>query len=168
MRSRNIIVSALVSVAVGLGAYAQQKTGRVKALTAVDHAEIYQLYGHYYWSADNGADNCLAWANLFTPDAVFYVGSKTAATGREELAAFCRTGTGPAPRHYGTNFHWDASPEGARGGAYNLLLSQYEPNKPRTIATTVAYEDILVKTRDGWRFKQRRSTANVLPSPSLP
>lgn len=166
MRNRIIIAMTLVGATVATAMYAQQKGG-VKPLTALDYAELQQLYVSYYLTADSGADNCMAYANLFTPDAEFFVGANKSATGREGLAAFCRTGIRTAPSHYGTNFRFYASPEGARGGSYNLLLSPFEPNKPRTVMATVAYSDILVKTRDGWRFKERRAVTNTLPSPPL-
>ena len=162
MRNRIIIATALVGAAVAATVYAQQN-GSVKPLTALDHAEIQQLYVSYYWTADSGADDCRAYANLFTSDAEFFVGPDKAATGRQELVAFCRTGIGTTPRHYGTNFRFEASPEGARGGAYILLLAPLEPNKPRTVMASGVYKDVLVKTRDGWRFKERRFFTNALP-----
>jgi hypothetical protein len=166
MRNRIVIIAALVGAVLAAAVYAQHKGGGVKPLTALDYAELQQLYATYYQTADSGVDDCMAWAKLFTPDAVFFVGEKKTADGRQELAAFCRTGTGTAPRHFGTNFRFEASPEGARGSAYNLLLSKFEPNKPRTVLATVFYKDILVRTGDGWRFKERRSYANALPSAS--
>jgi hypothetical protein len=31
------------------------------------------------------------------------------------------------------------------------------------VLATVYYKDVLVRTRDGWRFKERRSYTNALP-----
>jgi hypothetical protein len=164
MRNRIIIAAVLVSATVTAAAlYAQQKGG-VKPLTALDYAELQQLYVTYYQTSDSGADDCMEYARLFTPDAVFFVAEKKAADGREQLAAFCRTGRGPAPRHFGTNFRFEATAEGARGSSYNLLLTPLEQGKPRTVLTTVYYKDLLVKTREGWRFKERRAYSNALPS----
>ena len=59
MRNRIIIAAVLVSATVTAAAlYAQQKGG-VKPLTALDYAELQQLYVTYYQTSDSGADDCM-------------------------------------------------------------------------------------------------------------
>jgi hypothetical protein len=60
----------------------------------------------------------------------------------------------------------EPSPEGARGSAYFFNVPTPEPNKPAAITGTGTYQDVLVRTAEGWRFKQRTFYANALP-PSM-
>ena len=163
MRNRLIAAATLIGVTVSAAVLAQPKGG-VTPLTALDYAEIQQLYTRYYWVADSGEDNCKAYARLFTPDAEFFLGTTRRARGHEELVAFCLTGIGKTPRHYATNIRIEASPEGARGGSYFLIMAPPESNKPPAIAATGVYVDVLVKTPEGWRFKQRTFTSGLPPA----
>ena len=48
-----------------------------------------------------------------------------------------------------------ATPEGAEGFAYMFTVDGHDTTKPATIPQFGHYEDRLVKTRDGWRFRER-------------
>lgn len=169
MRNWKLITAGLVAgVAIAGAVFAQQKGG-VKPLTAQDYAEINQLYIHYNWGIDTHAENGMAWAKTFTPDGEFIIGNNKT-VGREKLAEFAKLKPGAppanAPHHYATNIKIDPSPEGARGGAYFFNVTTPEGKQPASITTTGTYEDIIVKTSDGWRFKQRKFYSNALP-PSM-
>ena len=163
MRNWKVVAALAVCVAASAAVYAQQKGP--KTLSAQDYAEIEQLYIRYNWAFDSGAENGMAWAKTFTPDGEFVMGpNKTA--GREQLAQFNAKASSAAPRaphHFVTNIRIEPSAEGARGGAYFFHVPTPEPNKPAGITSTGAYEDTIVKTAEGWRFKQRKFYPNAMP-----
>ena len=152
-----VLFTALV---LGAAPGAQQGEGM---LTAQDYAEIQQLYAHYAWSIDTRADNGMVYARTFTPDGEF-VNGDSRTTGHEQLAAMIR-GDGqpsPVPTHFTMNIAVESAPGGARGRAY-LAITGGEPGGPQTLNTTGTYSDILVKTSEGWRFKQRTLYLTGLP-----
>ncbi len=88
--------------------------------------------------------------------------------GSDDLAKMAETlhqvnGNG---RHIYTNLRITPAPEGARGFVYFTGLNV--STKPPTTTTSGIYEDTLVKTPDGWRFKKRILTLDgpfAEPSP---
>ena len=95
---------------------------------------------------------------------------KTEIQGHEKLADFAKLkpnspGAG-SPHHFATNIMIDASAAGATGSAYFFNVTTPEGGKPGAITATGTYQDLLVKTAEGWRFKRRTFYANLLP-PSL-
>jgi len=165
MQQGKLIAGVVLGFAVFTGVNAQQKRGT--SLTAEDYVEIQQLYTRYHWVAD--ARNGAAWANLFTADGVFESGAAKT-MGREKLAELPMQGLGEAtaasPLRFVTNVRIEPSAEGARGGAYLLHVAPGGPNKPATIVNVIVYEDILVKTSEGWRLKYRKVYANTGLAPS--
>lgn len=63
---------------------------------------------------------------------------------------------GTTSRHVYTNLRITPAPEGARGFVYFNQLDV--STRPPTNTVSGIYEDTLVKTRDGWRFKKRVHT----------
>ncbi len=63
---------------------------------------------------------------------------------------------GTTSRHVYTNLRITPAPEGARGFVYFNQLDV--STKPPTNTVSGIYEDTLVKTPDGWRFKKRVHT----------
>lgn len=167
MRKLRIVAMFILCAAVSVAVYAQQKKG--PSLTAQDYAEIQQLYIRYNFGIDTRAENGMAWAGTFTVDGEFINGSTTI-KGHEKLAEFAKprpnmAGAG-APHHFATNIMIEPSPEGARGSAYFFNVPTPEPGKPAAITGTGTYQDVIVKTADGWRFKTRTFFSNRLP-PSM-
>lgn len=153
----------VVGAAVSAGVYAQPRG--VKPLTPQDYMEIQQLYIRYTWAIDSHAENGMVYAKTFTPDGEFNIRG-TKHVGWEKLAEVARArpnASAAAPHHYTTNITIEASPEGARGGAYYLSVPTPQPDKPASIITTGTYQDVLVKTADGWRFKSRTFYTNAMP-----
>ncbi len=115
-----------------------------------DFAEIGQLYAKYNQAIDSG--NAEGWADTFTPDGVF---SKTT-VGRDALIAFAKgfyeSGSGKR-RHWNDNLILTGTAEGADGSVYLMLWDT--GNRPATLMVSGIYEDKLVKTKNGWRFKSR-------------
>jgi hypothetical protein len=136
---------AIVSAAWG---HAQQRAAG-NALSAQDYIDIQQLYASYNHALD--ASDANAFVANFTPD-----GAVGDAAGREALLSVInRTkqqwkGTW---RHLYSNLIVKPAPGGASGTSF--LFAYDTSTKPATITNTGIYEDILVKTAEGWRFKKR-------------
>ncbi len=143
--------------------------------TADDYIEIQQLYHRYGWTLDgtdtgteaSGArpatvsEKALAagkaWADCFTPDGVFEWDGRTYA-GSEALAQFATdtyTRSEGTTRHWYTNLVITPTPEGARGQVYVLAGSDRDEGPPQISIAAMYWNDVLVKTSEGWRFKQR-------------
>lgn len=135
---------------------------RAAELTTRDYVEIQQLYARYNEAIDSG--NGAAFAALFTPDGEFQHTFK----GAEQLAGFVtqwhEKQGGAQRRHYATDLRVSGTPEGARG-ATSLLLLDFG-TKPVSIFSTAVYDDTLVKTRQGWRFKTRVVKPDPVPGAS--
>jgi hypothetical protein len=136
--------------------HAQQNPAK---LTTQDYNDIQQLYARYNLAIDTG--NGEAWAATFTPDGVFNNTNK----GHDALVQFIRDWRekrdGGNRRHLNSNMVLTATPDGANGSIYLLLLNVGV--RPATIATTGIYEDVLVRTPQGWRFKSRIVHADPPP-----
>jgi hypothetical protein len=133
-----------------------QRTGSSAVLTALDYLEIQRLVASYGHALDNGlaqADNGPAYAGLFTPDGVAFRRLR----GFEPLAGIARAQPhGPRyARHFLTNTTIAPSPEGATGEQYLIVIDPPEGGKPGRLFLGGHYEDIYVKTADGWRYKSR-------------
>ena len=167
-----IVVALVTGVAVTGMAIAQsgRPASKGSELTAMDYVQIKQLAARFAFAWDTGADNGCEWADLFTPDGEF---QPDQVKGRDQLAALARVGEhGPFQTGlYTVNHFIEPSPEGARGKQYVVEI-RHDNNIPpvppgesqwnlvgqkRGSVTSVGghYEDVYVKTADGWRFKRR-------------
>jgi hypothetical protein len=135
-----------------------------KALTAQDYIDIRALASRYAYGLDSGAENGSGsvYANVFAEDAEFHGppatpgGTPFNAVGREELRKFGVPGRGTAyVRHFMTNHLIEASPEGARGKVYLLVIDIAREGRPTSVNMGGHYEDVYVKTAEGWRIKSR-------------
>jgi len=133
------------------------------ALTAMDHIEIQQLNAAYARYIDTGEENGEAWARLFTQDGVFTRQAKDRYAGRQQLAELARvTGRGPHyVAHFLTNLLVKAAPGGAVGSAYCMVvrfpddkMGDADP-RPTVPGAGCRYDDVYVKTAEGWKFKSR-------------
>jgi hypothetical protein len=125
-----------------------------KGLSADDYVEIQQLVSRYPFALDGDTDNGASYANLFTADAVF---RQPKTEGHEALAKLAMTQPhGPRfVRHFITNHVIDATPDGATGKEYLIVIDIGENGMPSTIFLGGHYEDTYAKTPQGWRFKTR-------------
>ena len=160
------VVCGLAIAAAGYGAQQGRKT-----LSAQDYTEIQALYARYYWIADSSPGD--KWAKeLFTSDATWWIGNDKGgqqAVGPKQLAEISvkLSGKMPEPRrpeHICTNISIESSAEGARGRCYFMMLRTPEPGKPSMIVATGSYEDVIVKTAAGWRFKSRKMYQGMMPT----
>ena len=134
----------------------RQRPGTPTALTALDYLEIQRLVASYGHALDNGVaqtDNGPAYAGLFTPDGVAF----RRLQGFGPLAAIARAQPhGPKyVRHFLTNVTIAPSPEGATGEQYLVVIDPPEGGKPGRLFLGGHYEDIYVKSAEGWRYKSR-------------
>ena len=144
------------------------------ALTAQDYSEITQLINRYAYGIDTCGGNGFDYANVFTPDGVFIdrnsdagfkAGGRVLAKGRQALAELVGGGARGCKTklvwtdwsHLMLNHEITATPEGARGRIYLVQLGMKGPG---TIERHGGYEDVYVKTADGWRIKSRTHVRN--------
>ena len=153
--TRRVILTFL-SFAIAATAVAQQS----RKLTADDYTEIQQLYARYNLAIDTG--DARAWASTFTPDGV--LGN---ASGHDALVQFANDfhkRTAGKTRHWNTNIVITPTEVGATGACYLLLFDTGV--KPASPMTSGRYEDVLVKTYDGWKFESRTVRPDPTPKPA--
>jgi len=130
-------------------------------LKADDYTAIQQLYARYNTAIDHGDGE--AWAGTFTTDGVFANNFK----GHDALVGFVNTWrsnpamNGALRRHFSADLVVTPSAEGATATVSTLLVDL--STKPVSIANFVTYSDVLVRTRDGWKFKTRAVKAEGPP-----
>jgi hypothetical protein len=149
------VVAALAVGAIAVGvAWAQQRGGSVKPLSTQDILDIQQLGAKYAYGLDTGADNGYYYANVFTAD-----GNFGTTVGRENLAALAREGGGRLKsrgyQHIVTNVIVEPTAGGAMGSQYIQVLTVGGKGKPPMVDHGGRYEDVYVKTPEGWRIKSR-------------
>ena len=160
-------------------ASAQQPAARpVTPLTALDILEIQQLLNKYAFALDTCSNNGYDYADLYTPDGIFYwgVGGRKS-VGREQLAEAAGGGKqgcrklqtasreNPIQTHMTVNAVIEASPEGAIGKSYLVYPGVQGITGDGTHTGHVGgYQDVYVKTAQGWRFKKR---IHIFP-PAIP
>ena len=144
------------------------------ALTAQDYAEITQLMNRYAYGIDTCGGNGFDYANVFTPDGVFIdrnsdaghaAGGRVLAKGRQALAELIGGGArGCKTRqvwtdwsHLMLNHEITATPAGAKGRIYLVQLGMKGPG---TIERHGGYDDVYVKTAEGWRIQSRTHVRN--------
>jgi hypothetical protein len=129
-------------------------------LTAEDYIEIQQLVSRYPYALDQNPDEGLSYANLFTPDAVF---RQPRTEGRQNLATMAsRAPHGPKyTRHFLANHVIEATADGAIGKQYLVAVDIGEMGQPSSVFLGGHYEDVYVRTPEGWRFKTRTFIASA-------
>jgi len=175
-----VLVSCLVTLA---AVQARQSPGSA-ALTGTDYAEIEQLSARYGQAIDSCSGNGYDYARLYTPDGVVVdmwseEAIKQGGTrwqGHEKLREIASGANFGGPGCTSTRFNGSVShlilnlvitpsPEGAKGNSYLVELGGRDPNRIQRLGN---YEDVYVKTAEGWRFKTRthtRAPNGTRPSP---
>jgi hypothetical protein len=138
-------------------------------LTALDYDEITQLINRYAYGIDTCGGNGYDYANVFTTDgqfidknsdAGFAAGGRVLAKGRDALAELVGGGSKGCKAtlpwtgwsHLMLNHEITATPEGAKGRIYLVQLGMRGPG---TVDRHGGYEDVYVRTPEGWRIKTR-------------
>jgi SnoaL-like domain len=163
-----LMAIAALSGALWMGQRLSAAPAKAK-LTVEDRLDITQLIHRYAHGIDTCGNNGYDYANVFTADGVFIdknsdagfqAGGRVLAKGREALAALVGGGTKGCKTkliwtdwsHLMLNEVITPSAEGATGRIY---LVQMGMTGPGTIARHGGYEDVYVKTAEGWRIKSR-------------
>jgi uncharacterized protein (TIGR02246 family) len=153
---KSLIVLLVAFAASMLSVYA----AGVPTLSANDYAEIHGLYARYVWAFDSNDGDMFA--SVFTDDGEFVVGTRVT-KGRKDLAAMASRGPKkdhPKIFHITTNVLITPSTEGAIGHAYVVLV---DLAKNPAISGGGVYDDVIVKTAEGWKFKKRSYFAEPGP-----
>jgi hypothetical protein len=162
MRVQKSMMSiAIVAMLTMTAVRGQPSEPEASGLTPMDYIQIEQLVVSYAYALDSGSNNGYDYADLFAADGVF-VGMNQGTQGRsyrgrDALAALARGGPrGPAyVSHFITNMKIEPTPQGAKGRQYAAIVGIGENRQPSEITHGGFYEDVYVKTPDGWRFQSR-------------
>ena len=188
MRNVQWVATVVLSAAVGAATAVWMMQPGVSAasapkLSAADYQEIAQLTNRYAYGIDTCANNGYDYADVFTADgefidknsdAGFKAGGRVLAKGREALATLIGGGSRGCKTklvwtdwsHIMSNLVVTPAAEGATG---RLYLLQMDIKGPGTIERHGGYEDVYVKTANGWRFKTRthsRAPNGTKPAPA--
>lgn len=151
-------------------------------LSPEDYIEILQLINEYPRDVDAGAARDASWMFLKDARSVGMSGAPMVTPQDHKFfyGSLIAKGTGQASK--GGNRHFNTSPViiglpngTARGSSYMIGVSIKGPGEKPTIDLMGKYEDIYVKTSEGWRMKERIWTSDqhvgsfqdVAPSPVL-
>lgn len=143
-------------------------------ISAQDYTEILQLYAEFNTSLDLGLPD--RYIKTWTDDGEYTGGRageratpgerKPDVVGKDQLRAMARPG-GSGGRHSVTNLVVTPIPGGAKATCYLILMNVR--TSPPTPGETAIYDDTLVKTKDGWKFKKRVNWRDDDPySPNKP
>jgi hypothetical protein len=178
MRNWNALAVVVLSVGVLAVVASPPAATKDHDLAALDYLEIQQLVNRYAFAIDTCSNNGYDYADLYTPDGVFYwgVGSRKS-VGREQLAEAagggkngCQklaraTAENPLATHTTVNLVIEPSPDGATGKSYLVYPGVLGIHSDPTHSGHVGgYQDVYVRTAKGWRFKSR---LHVFP-PAVP
>ena len=164
MKFQTALVAVLAGLMVTMPAGAQAPKPMV--LTAMDYIEIEQLVAKYSRALDTCANNGYDYADLYTPDGVFAptINGRPGPRfeGRDRLAEASGGGKlgcknvgwiQQGVRHLYPNHVITPTPTGAIGIVDMLMIGLGgDPNK---IEYDGYYDDVYLKTPQGWRFKSR-------------
>ena len=135
----------------------RQRTGTASTLTALDYLEIQQLVASYGHALDNG----LAQTDNGPRVCRALHARRRRVQAPQGVSSRWRRLPAPQPhgpkyaRHILTNVTIAPSPEGATGEQYLVVIDPPEGGKPGRLFLGGHYEDIYVKTAEGWRYKSR-------------
>jgi hypothetical protein len=166
---RRFTFAAAIVIAVGFAAIRAQERApgspaKNMVLTPQDYIDIQQLVARYAYEIDNCTNNGYDYADLYSADGWFSasrdgrVGNKS--QGREKLAAAARGNMKTCDEvpwkgisHLLVNHVITPAPGGATGKVYLVAIGL--DGEPTKVEAQGHYEDVYVKTPQGWRFQSR-------------
>ena len=133
-------------------------------LTPQDYIAIQQLVSKYAYAIDECTNRGYDYADLYTPDGAFYTSRAgkilNRFEGRERLAEAARGGMPDCKGvpwagivHMLVNHVIEPAPGGATGKVY--LIAVGLDGEPGKVEAQGRYDDVYVRTPQGWRFKTR-------------
>jgi hypothetical protein len=143
---------------------AQAAHAQTRDLTPLDYVDIQRLAAKYAYAIDRCTNRGYDYADLYTPDGMFATsrGGRILNTyaGRERLAEAARGGRPDCSDvpwagivHVMANHVVEPSREGATGKVYLIAIGL--DGEPGKVEAQGHYEDVYVRTPQGWRFKSR-------------
>ena len=157
---RTLVVMTVVVVGAFAAGWVSAQGNSGSSLTGQDYAEIEQLIARYNQGLD--FEDLDMYASIFTEDAVWR-GPGRELVGREAMVESVGQRMASRPheherRHWQNNSVITPRPNGAVARTYFVSFEvSYQPPKP---AVSGHYDDILVRTPDGWRIKERALTVD--------
>lgn len=163
MQSRGILVVSIVVIVgvVGVGWLDSSSTrGATMELTGKDYAEIERLFGLYNQGSD--FQDAEMFVSAFSEDGEITrrngsVKGQTALLAERAERYQGQTGDNKR-RHLNSSFVITPTSDGAKGRAY-WVLNDVSGSEIKAVASGY-YDDIYVKTSDGWKIKTRKLTAD--------
>lgn len=152
-----VAVGLAVAITTGAAGLVRAQGGgaKVQPLSAQDILEIQALGAKYAYGLDTGADEGYYYANVFTVDGTFGRNK-----GRAALAKLAGEGGGRMKlkgyQHIITNYIIEPTAEGAKGSQYLQVLTVGGKGKSPAVDHGGRYEDVYLKTAEGWRIKERK------------
>jgi uncharacterized protein (TIGR02246 family) len=126
----------------------------------LDHLAIRELTARYNRAFDDVDSE--AWADTFTPDGVMDYGGGAPISGRDALVKMSQA-TGYGVVHITTDPIIEVDGDRATQRCTVIIANRSQARDRVGISMTGRYEDELVRTPDGWRFKRRRAILDVDP-----
>jgi uncharacterized protein (TIGR02246 family) len=123
----------------------------------LDHLAIRELTARYNRAFDDVDSE--AWADTFTPDGVMDYGGDPIA-GRDALVALSRA-TGFGYVHMTTDPIIEIDGDRATQSCSVIIAQRSQARDQVSVAMTGRYDDELVRTPDGWRFRRRTASLDV-------
>jgi hypothetical protein len=170
MSKANFMVALLLCGILGEMTWSVAQQGKRETVSPQDFSDIQQLYARYDFAIDS--HNAEGVAGVFTPDGEFLQPGSSDYLGHDALVNWINRGNVPVTatsimrRHLNTNLVVTPTADGAKGAVY--LLAVNVNTRPPSILGAYKYEDTLVKTSEGWRFKRRVVYADGLAEMRLP
>jgi hypothetical protein len=169
-----LAAAVAIGFVVGRGGQGSDAHAQAGGFTALDYQEITQLINRYAYGIDTCANNGYDYANVFSPDgtftdrnsdAGFAAGGRVLAEGRDALAALVGGGSrGCAAKlpwtdwsHLMLNHEITPTADGATGRIYLVQLGMQGPG---SVTRHGGYEDVYVRTPEGWRIQSRTHVRN--------
>ena len=156
---RSVMWALLLALAAAMPVAAQQAT-----LTPQDYLDIQQLVSKYAYAIDECTNKGYDYADLYVADGAFLTSRNgkilNRFEGRERLAEAARGGMPDCKDvpwagivHMLVNHVIEPAQGGATGKVYLIAIGV--DGEPGKVEAQGRYEDVYVKTANGWRFKSR-------------
>ena len=158
-REMRAAATGILVVVAGVQLFAQTPT-----LTSDDYIAIQQLVSKYAYAIDECTNRGYDYADLYVADGTFATSRNgkilNTFAGRDRLAEAARGGRPDCKDvpwagivHMLVNHVIEPAPGGATGKVYLIAIGL--DGEPGKVEAQGRYEDVYVKTPQGWRFKSR-------------